>query len=260
MGKNRQVKRTYIKFLGVDIYRLFLNLLLLSTFGFLIWFGIKLFGEHAFDATVGSIVFIVSFVFFIWLWRHVKRNSWRNPSIKLTIVCLIALFIVTAFAGVQPMVSYKDGVANKVTTTWDNWQSEQEQKRIAEEDRRAAEKAEMQATGVSSNYDFYKNYVVLFNKFRSESGKSSLVFDTRLNELAARRAVEISQPGNFSHEGIKQYNFGENIAMMAYSSDSAETLLGQWAGSSGHRSNMLSSMYRRTGFAKNGKYAVQIFD
>ncbi|MGA1790326.1 MAG: CAP domain-containing protein, partial [bacterium] len=51
----------------------------------------------------------------------------------------------------------------------------------------------------------------------------------------------------------------KNIAMMAYSTDSNATLIEQWANSPGHRSNMLSSMYSRTGFARDGRYAVQIF-
>jgi len=56
------------------------------------------------------------------------------------------------------------------------------------------------------------------------------------------------------------FPIGENIAMMAYSSDTASDLIELWASSPGHRSNMLSYSYHRTGFAKNGKYAVQIFD
>ena len=142
--KNRQGRKQVsgFYFLGIDFYRLFLNLLLLSTFGFLAWFGIKLFGEHAFDAVIGSVVFILSFVFFIWLWRHTKRNRWRSPGMKLTVVCLIALFVVTAFAGVQPMAGYKNETFSRITTAWDNWQSEQEQRRIVEENRKAAEEVE----------------------------------------------------------------------------------------------------------------------
>ena len=117
----------------------------------------------------------------------------------------------------------------------------------------------MDAEGVEREYDFYKDYVVLFNEFRSENGRPPLIFNTALNKLAAERAIEISKPGNFSHAGLI-YNLGENIAMMAYSSDSASDLIKLWASSSGHRSNMLSSSYHSTGFAKNGKYAVQIFD
>jgi len=179
---------------------------------------------------------------------------------KLVAISLICLFLIFAFAGVQPMADYKDVAIGGITNFINEQRINAEERRAAEESRRATEEAEMQAAGVTSNYDFYKEYTVLFNEFRSENGRQPLVFDTELNQLAAQRAVEISQPGGFSHEGIEKYNLGENIAMMAYASDSPAELIELWADSPGHRSNMLLSSYHRTGFAKNGRYAVQIFD
>ena len=243
------------------LYRLILNCSTLSLLGLIIWWGIKLFSKQLTQSPlIGSLILLVEFILFVWIWRVVAKNSWRWPSMKLTVFSLICIFIIFAFAGVQPMTSYKDATIGKINNFVKEQQIKAEERRIAEENRRAAEKAEMDSVGVVSEYDFYKDYVVFFNKFRSENGRPPLVFDRALNKLAAERAIEISQPGNFSHEGIKRYNFGENIAMMAYSSDSASDLIEQWASSSGHRSNMLLYSYHRTGFAKNGKYAVQIFD
>ncbi len=243
------------------IYRLILNLSLLSLLGLLIWSGFSLFNQQFMQSPlVGSLVFLFELAIFIWLWRVVTKNSWRQPSMKLTVFSLICLFLIFSFAGVQPMAGYKDVVVDKIADLINEQELKAEESRVAEENRRAIEKSEMDAAGVAVEYDFYKDFVVLFNEFRSENGRAPLVFDTTLNELATERALEISQPGNFSHEGIKKYNLGENIAMMAYSSDSASDLIDLWATSPGHRSNMLSSSYHRTGFAKNGKYAVQIFD
>jgi len=104
-----------------------------------------------------------------------------------------------------------------------------------------------------------QSYAQLFNEFRVDNDLLPLRFDLSLNGLAEQRAVEISQPGNFNHEGIRSYNLGENIAMMAYSTDSNAKLLELWASSPGHRSNMLGSQYTRTGFARVGRYAVQLF-
>lgn len=249
-----------IKIVG-KLYRTILNLSVLSLFGLIVWSGVSLFSQQFMDSPiVGSLVFLAELIVFIWACRVVSENSWRQPSMKLTVFSLIVLFMIFAFAGVQPLADYKDGTVVKITDFMNEQAIKAEERRAAEENRRAAEKAEMDAAGVVSEYDFYKDYVVLFNEFRSENGRQPLVFDTALNELAAERAIEISQPGNFSHAGIKKYNFGENIAMMAYSSDSASDLIELWASSPGHRSNMLMSSYYRTGFAKNGKYAVQIFD
>jgi ribosomal protein L37AE/L43A len=90
-------------------YRLLLNLCVLSLFGLLIWSGIKLFSQKLTSSPLfGGLVFVAEFVFFIWMWRVVSKNSWRWPSMKLTIFSLIGLFLVFSFAGVQPMASYKD--------------------------------------------------------------------------------------------------------------------------------------------------------
>jgi len=242
-------------------YRLFLNLSILSLLGLIIWYGIEsFFGKLLYSPLIGSLLFLIEIILFIWLWRIVAKNSWRWPSMKLTVFSIICLFLIFSFSGVQPLAGYKDVVIEKINNRINEQQTKASEARIAEENRRATEKTEMDASGVASEYSFYQDYVVLFNKYRSENGRQPLVFDSTLNKLAAQRAIEISQPGNFSHEGIEQYNFGENIAMMAYSSDSASKLIDQWASSPGHRSNMLSSNYHRTGFAKNGRYAVRVFD
>jgi len=44
------------------------------------------------------------------MWRIVSKNSWRWPSMKLTIFSLICLFVIFAFAGVNPFSSYKDNI------------------------------------------------------------------------------------------------------------------------------------------------------
>jgi curved DNA-binding protein CbpA len=91
------------------LYRILLNLGILFYLGFVIWSLVKLF-SHTFmnTATIGSIVFLGELVFLIWFWIIVGRNSWRWPSMKLTLLALIVIFIVFSFAGVQPMAGYKD--------------------------------------------------------------------------------------------------------------------------------------------------------
>lgn len=108
--------------------------------------------------------------------------------------------------------------------------------------------------------EFKSEYISNFNQYRQSNGLHELQFTSRLNDIAVIRAKEISQPGNFNHNGITEYNLGENIAQMAYSTDSPKTLLSLWDGSPRHKANMLNSGYRTSGFAVNGKYAVQVFD
>jgi hypothetical protein len=93
------------------LYRLILNFSILFIFGFLIYSGIKLFlHKIVYSPLIGSIVFIFEIVFFVYLWKVVARNSWRWPSMKLTLFSSILLFLVLTFAGVQPMTFYKDKV------------------------------------------------------------------------------------------------------------------------------------------------------
>jgi hypothetical protein len=101
-----------------NLYRLLLNLSILSVLGILIWSGIKLF-SHQFgnSALFGSLVFFAEFIFFIWIWKVVAKNSWRWPSMKLTIFVLVILFLVLAFAGVPPISDYKDKLFSPFNTS-----------------------------------------------------------------------------------------------------------------------------------------------
>jgi len=92
-----------------SFYRLLLNLSILSLLGLIIWSGIKLFSQQFVrNPLLGSLIFVAEFTFFVWMWRVVDKNSWRWPSMKLTVFSLVCLFLVFSFAGVQPMASYKD--------------------------------------------------------------------------------------------------------------------------------------------------------
>lgn len=254
------------------LYRLLLNLSILSIIGIIIWSGIKLFSkEFIQDSLVGSLILLGELVFLVWIWRVVAKNSWRWPSMKLTVLSLLIVAVVFAFAGVQPISSFKDDVISKWSTYWAEQRTKAEEdlaKAKLEEQQRIEQQkieeqkrlAEQKAKEIQIQTELNQSYAQLFNEFRTQNGKRPLAFDPKLNELAKQRVIEISQPGNFSHEGIKKYNLGENIAMMAYSTDSNASLTELWATSPGHRSNMLSSTYSRTGFARAGRYAVQIFD
>jgi len=108
------------------LYRLFLNISILYLLGLIIWSGIKLFSnQFTHSSLVGSLILLAEFVFFIWMWRVVAKNSWRWPSMKLTIFSSICLFLIFAFAGVPPMSVYKDNLV----TSWNTFQVEREEER-----------------------------------------------------------------------------------------------------------------------------------
>jgi hypothetical protein len=91
------------------LYKLLLNLAILSLLVLLIWSGVELFSHHFFkSALIGSLIFIGEFVLFILLWRTVAKHGSQWPSVKLTVFSLVVLFFVFAFAGVSPFTVMKN--------------------------------------------------------------------------------------------------------------------------------------------------------
>jgi hypothetical protein len=91
------------------LYKLLLNLSLLSLLGLLIWSGIQLFSHQFFKtALIGSLIFIGEFVIFVIIWKFTAKHGSQWPSMKLTIFSLIAIFFVFAYAGVSPFLEWKD--------------------------------------------------------------------------------------------------------------------------------------------------------
>ena len=103
------------------IYRLGLNLSLLSLLGLLAWSGLMLFSQRFMRSPLaGSLMFVFEVAVFVWLCRVVSRNGRRQPSMKLTVVSIIGLFLIFSFAGVQPLAAYKDSAFNSVFAFFTN--------------------------------------------------------------------------------------------------------------------------------------------
>jgi len=269
------------KYLG-KLYRLILNLSILSLLGFLVWSGIKLFSsQFTQSALIGSLLFVAELIFFIWMWRVVARNSWRWPSMKLTIISLIALAIIFAFAGVQPIASYKDNLVNKWDVYWEEQRIKNEEKQAQEEleEQERLEEQELEEERITeenseTNGDSYVNgsidlvdnsldtsiddYAIKFNQYRQSKGLASLEFTDDLNRVAELRLKELYT--DFSHQSAGNYNkhLAENIVMHTgfFSNSDALSI---WQKSPGHNANMLDRNYRYTGYAIGNGYAVQLF-
>ncbi len=103
------------------VYRLVLNLSLLSLLGLLVWSGVMLFNQRFMHSPLtGSLMFVFELAVFIWLCRVVSKNSRRQPSMILTVVSIIGLFLIFSFAGVQPLVAYKDSAFNSIVAFFTN--------------------------------------------------------------------------------------------------------------------------------------------
>ena len=276
----KQIVGTHLWFL--DFYRLFLNLTLLTTIGFLIWYGIKLFGQHVFSAGIGSGIFITTLIFFIWLWKHTKRNSWRKPSMKFTIVCLICLFLITAFAGCEPMATYKDEAINKATTIYNEqkvnaetkiaqYQAEQEQRKITKEN---AERERLSNLGmdnvdvvvkeIDQNKELRIGIEVLemVNAIREERGSSKLLWDDKLYEYSLAHSKDMVSAGRMFHTDMYKA-WAENAWWGGGSSWNAKDIVDSWMGSPKHRTWLLCPNLKHVAvgiaYSSNGMYASWTF-
>jgi hypothetical protein len=95
------------------VYRVFLNVFVLFLVGTIIWTAVQTFSQRL-DAgpLVGALLIIGELALFIWMWKVVARNSWRWPSLKLTVVAAVIISAIAAFAGVSPFDAYKDTVVH----------------------------------------------------------------------------------------------------------------------------------------------------
>lgn len=110
------------------------------------------------------------------------------------------------------------------------------------------------------------------NAARAKNGLSALTLDANMNRAAAVRAAEMAQ--SFSHTrpngsrgltalneaGVSYRTAGENIAS---GQQTAQAVVSAWMNSSGHRANILSSLFGRMGVGQatigRRTYWVQLF-
>lgn len=110
------------------------------------------------------------------------------------------------------------------------------------------------------------------NAARAQNGLSALTLDANMNRAAAVRAAELAQ--SFSHTrpngsrgltalneaGVSYRTAGENIAS---GQQTAQAVVSAWMNSSGHRANILSSLFGRMGVGQatigRRTYWVQLF-
>lgn len=110
------------------------------------------------------------------------------------------------------------------------------------------------------------------NAARAQNGLSALTLDANMNRAAAVRATELAQ--SFSHTrpngsrgltalneaGVSYRTVGENIAS---GQQTAQAVVSAWMNSSGHRANILSTLFGRMGVGQatigRRTYWVQLF-
>jgi len=247
------------------LYRLLLNLSILSLLGLIIWTGIKLFSQQFIHGQlIGSIIFLAELVFFVWMWRIVSKNSWRWPSMKLTVFSLICLFVIFAFAGVKPFADSKTSLFIRYTV----WTEDMERSRLEKE---AAEKAEEQekireaiammpipvkeaptksqtASGLTTTQalqieEAEQEAFRLINAIREESGIPATKWDDELYKLSKQHTQDMADRGELFHTPVGS-SHGENAwggeGYYHYRYDElAKVIVGSWVSSPLHEAWLL---------------------
>ena len=213
------------------LYRLLLNLSILSLLGLLIWSGIKLFSQQfVHSQLIGSLVFLAEIVFFVWMWRIVSRNSWRWPNMKLTVFSLICLFVIFAFAGVKPFTDYKTSLVTRYTAWSENMERSRLEKEAAikaEEQERVAETIAMMpipikeaptksesASGLTTTQalkieEAEQEAFRLINTIREEAGIPATKWSDELYILSKQHTQDMANRGELFHTPVGS-SHGEN--------------------------------------------------
>ncbi len=108
---NQQVRRKGVNGKSrTGLKKLSLNLIVIVCLIAAVWIGYRLFYLHALPPIIGSILFIADSVITIWCIAILRSAKYRNkrPGFLLTVASLLAILLVFAFAGVEPISAAKD--------------------------------------------------------------------------------------------------------------------------------------------------------
>jgi S1-C subfamily serine protease len=117
--KKKPIRRAWWA-IPLVIRKIFLNLLVIAGLGVAAWTGYILF-THQTTPVMGTILFLVVLGFSIWVISVVRSRRYRytKPSFKLVFFSLLGIALVCAFAGIEPMSSFKDRATVWVGDKWE---------------------------------------------------------------------------------------------------------------------------------------------
>lgn len=237
--------------------KLFLNLLILAGLGFLIRHSYLLFTQPT-SPLKNSTILIVGITVWILLIRLLRKKYRRtNPSLKLTTFSVVAIALILAFAGVQPISVYKDNLVNDLVNKWESYQAARE----VEEAEKVAEAIAMtpmlikeapSKTETTSGPTVTQTLKVeeaereafkLINAVREEAGIAPTKWDDKLYELSKKHTQEMADRGELFHTPMEATH-GENAwggkGYYHYRYEElAKVIVGSWMSSPLHKAWLL---------------------
>ena len=101
--------------------RILLNVITLFVLSWMVWYSYRLFTHQIADPLQGSLILLGCFVGWFLFIKLLLRSYCRVfPSFKLTVFALLCVAVIFAFAGVEPVSTYKDIIVAR----WETYQLE----------------------------------------------------------------------------------------------------------------------------------------
>jgi uncharacterized protein YkwD len=243
-----QVSGLHVRFLKIDFYKLFLNLLVLALFGFIVWSAVKLFsGEFLNSPLIGCFVFFVEIAAFVLLCRHARANKWRPPSIVVTALVIIAMLVVMAFAGVQPISNYKDKLVSDISAFLKSNNNQSEITSTTSNAENTQEDTQYESKNINqSNTDIdgrtakiEQEVLALVNGIRTDRKTPVLVWDDNLYIHSKNHTREMAEIKQLFHTDVGM-PYAENCWGGEGSTNwDANTIVNSWMNSDFHRTWLL---------------------
>ena len=215
-------KTKHSKFLR-GVIRLCLNLAVLAGLGLLIRHSYLLFTQPT-APLKNSIILVIGITVWILLIRLLrKKYRWTSPSFKLTTFSVVALSIIFAFAGVQPVAMYKNDLVNNLVNKWESYREAQE---VAEAEKvaeaiamtpmlikEAPSKTEAASGPIVTQTlkveEAEREAFELINAVREEAGILPTKWDDELYKLSKKHTQEMADKGELFHTPMEAAH-GEN--------------------------------------------------
>jgi len=272
------------------VIKLCLNLVVLVGLALLIRYGYQLFTTPQEDPLRGSIFLILGFVAWIVVIRLSKsrsRHYWlrykgTKPGFKLTTFSVIAILLILTFAGVQPMSTYKDGLAEKYVS----WQEVREEavkaREVAEREKLKRELSEVivampptitealpkvsSTSEVVAVREAEKLAFTLINMYREENGVPTTLWDDKLYELSKAHTQKMADMGELFHgqgDVIGENAWGGRGYTHYSSNDLAMEIAASWVNSPLHNAWLLYTPIKESvvsiAVTSDGQYASWSF-
>lgn len=101
----------------MKIRKLFLSLLVIAGLGLVTWTGYLLF-THQSDPISGTVTLLLEIGFLIWIISVLRSRKYKRikPSFKLVFFSVVGITLICAFAGIEPLATYKNTSLDVITT------------------------------------------------------------------------------------------------------------------------------------------------